>query len=99
MSVIPADPPAAPAGVTFALDAAGAATLTIPTPPLAHAPARPFSALVVRETAAGRLETLLPVELTEAPAIIHDGTPGVAYRVGLIDPLGRLGPLAEATSA
>jgi hypothetical protein len=101
MTIVPTNPPPAPEDVVFAVDAATGATVTIPQPPLPHPAAPPWTALIVREAAGGRLETLAPVELTVAPAVIADplGTMAVGYRVALIDPLGRVGAIAVAAPA
>ena len=96
--VVPADPPVVPAGVTFVVDPVAGGTITIPTPPVAHPAGRPFSALVVREGADGRLVTLPTVEIAAAPAVVPDpgGAAATAYRVAIMDPLGRIGPFADA---
>jgi hypothetical protein len=87
-----------PAGVTFVVDPVAGATITIASPPLAHPAGQPFAALVVREGGDGRLVTLPAVQITAIPAVVPDpgGTAAIAYRVAIVDPLGRIGPFADA---
>jgi hypothetical protein len=97
-AVVPDSPPDAPAGVVFVVDPPLGATIMIPTPPLAHPAGTPYSALLVRVAPDGRVVTLPSVALSAAPAVVPDpgGSTAAGYRVAIVDPLGRIGPFANA---
>jgi hypothetical protein len=98
--IVPA-PPAAPAGVTAFLDAAGSVTITVPAPPLTGPSAiGPYRLSVFRHTAGSPIIALGTTELHTTPHVVTDVPPpgtavaDVSYTLIVTDPIGRAGPPA-----